>query len=297
MTSAREARDGLANDESTAGDLNPKTAVGALRRVILLGASNVTLGFPLLLQQLRQRQSGPLDIFAAHGHGRSYGRWSRALGRELPGILDCGIWQALQDSEAGGESEIAAANDAASPMPTAALITDVGNDLVYGVEPQVLLDWVRTILDRVMPRCAEITLLLPPLQNIRQLDEARFQFFRKILFPTHPVELAPLREKVEELFQGLTHLAETYQIRQLVPPLDWYAVDPIHVRWRRRSIAWQSVLSHWSSFPPLAPRRMDWPWQSFQGWTAKPEILRNRKGTIETPQPSLIQGQLRVHLY
>ena len=34
----------------------------------------------------RHQDARPLDVLAAHGHGRSYGNWSRVLVRALPGI-------------------------------------------------------------------------------------------------------------------------------------------------------------------------------------------------------------------
>ena len=37
----------------------------------------------------------PLEVFVALGHGRSYGRSTRMLGRQLPGILECGLWPEL----------------------------------------------------------------------------------------------------------------------------------------------------------------------------------------------------------
>ena len=56
------------------------------RRVILLGASNLTRAISTVIGIAQATLDGPLDIVAALGHGRSYGMWSRVLFRELPGI-------------------------------------------------------------------------------------------------------------------------------------------------------------------------------------------------------------------
>ncbi len=61
-------------------------------RVILLGASNVTLSFPRLWHGLQRAFDDPLKLFAAHGHGRSFGMWTRIGPRELPSVVDCRIW-------------------------------------------------------------------------------------------------------------------------------------------------------------------------------------------------------------
>ena len=85
--------------------------------------------FELGLSEAQASWGQPLDILAALGHGRGYGLESRVLGRRLPPILECGLWEAL---------------DRRPPCETAALLTDIGNDLVLGAEPEQLIEWVRS---------------------------------------------------------------------------------------------------------------------------------------------------------
>src|SRR4051794_31255557 len=68
------------------------TGSGAVTRVVLLGASNVTIGFGVLTRLVRAGFRGPIDLRAALGHGRSYGAWSSLLVRSLPAITQCGLW-------------------------------------------------------------------------------------------------------------------------------------------------------------------------------------------------------------
>ena len=66
-------------------------------RAILLGASNLRISLPFLLDQVRRRAGGPVEALAACGHGRSYGAWSRFLFvRHLPGIAGCGLWPEVE---------------------------------------------------------------------------------------------------------------------------------------------------------------------------------------------------------
>ena len=97
-----------------------------MTRVVLLGASNIALAFPQIVRRLSAGLPGPLEIFAAFGHGRSYCTWSRVLFRRLPGIDRCGLWADLE--RAATER----------PTRTLALLTDVGNDLIYGSASEVL---------------------------------------------------------------------------------------------------------------------------------------------------------------
>ena len=80
-------------------------------RVVLLGASNLTRDFRAVLEIARRRLgSGPLQVLAAAGYGRCYGVKSRFVLRDLPPILDCGLWSALRQT---------------SHAPTYALLTDI----------------------------------------------------------------------------------------------------------------------------------------------------------------------------
>ncbi len=88
-------------------------------RAVLLGASNLTRGISTVVETAQIVCQRPLEILAAAGLGRSYGIDSRVLGRTLPGIVHCGLWNTLSQKR---------------PIPTYALITDIGNDILYSVE-------------------------------------------------------------------------------------------------------------------------------------------------------------------
>src|SRR5438270_1664562 len=102
------------------------------RRVVLLGASNLTRGISTVVETAQAVWGSPLEVLAALGHGRSYGLRSRVFGRELPGITGCGLW-----------GDVAARG----PAETAALVTDIGNDLLYGASVPTILGWVAESLD------------------------------------------------------------------------------------------------------------------------------------------------------
>src|SRR5262245_26664125 len=104
------------------------------RRVILLGASNLVRSISTVVETVRQIWREPVEIMAAIGHGRSYGQDSQLLGRKISGIFPCTLWEDLQ---------------ARPPLPTFALITDVGNDLGYGVPVEELSKWVRGCVKRL----------------------------------------------------------------------------------------------------------------------------------------------------
>src|SRR6185312_6977256 len=104
-------------------------------RAVLLGASNLKASLPLVVDLLRRRAGGPVEVLAACGHGRSYIAWSRFLAiRHLPGIAGCGLWQALEDRPG---------------LSTVALLTDAGNDLVYGAPVPAIVRGIEACLEKL----------------------------------------------------------------------------------------------------------------------------------------------------
>src|SRR5438105_2980806 len=112
----------------------PVVPTAVRQRVVLLGASNLTQGLATILKIAQRQFAAPLEVYAALGHGRSLGQPTRVLGRELPGMLDCRLWSALER---------------ASPLPTAVLLTDIGNDLLYETPLATIKSWLSEIFFRI----------------------------------------------------------------------------------------------------------------------------------------------------
>jgi hypothetical protein len=203
-------------------------------RVVLLGASNLKIGFPRVLSHLRG--AGPVEILAALGHGRSYGTWSRlAWVRLLPGIVQCGLWEELERRPR---------------LPAVALVTDVGNDLLYGASVPAIAGWVGTCLERLARQEAEIIVSLLPLSTLEKVSPVRYHLVRQILFPgRRAAPWSALLDSARELNERLRRLGLEHGARLVEPSPSWYGIDPIHVRRSMRSQAWNQMLDH-----PLLPR-------------------------------------------
>jgi len=201
-------------------------------RAVVLGASNLILALPDLIDDLRRAAGGPVEVLAACGHGRSYGRWSRLLFiRRLPGITACGLWADL---------------DSRPPLPTIALVTDVGNDLGYGEMPETVAGWIETCLVRLDRHGASTVCTFLPLCSLEKISAFRYYAARSILFPGRRVSRPALLERARELDRHLHRLAREHEARTVEPDASWYGIDPIHVRrrWRRR--VWDLILAQWS---------------------------------------------------
>lgn len=240
-------------------------------RAILLGASNLKISLPSLLAGLRQRAGGPVEALAACGHGRSYGAWSRYLFvRRLPGIAACGLWPVLE---------------ALPPRRTLALLTDAGNDLVYGASPEEIAGWIGTCLDRLSRHRAETVLTLLPLPRLEKLTPWQVRLAVSILFPGRPAPWPGLLDRARDLDDRLRRMGERYGIRLVEPEAAWYGLDPIHLRRKVRQQVWHHVLSLWFPNPlPGSPcRRPRIPWFGAEETRLGPLSLR-------TAQPALRLG-------
>lgn len=210
-------------------------------RLVLLGASNVALALPVVVETARLALGvDRLEVFAAIGCGRSYGQGSRFLVRDLPGILDSGLWSALAEGP---------------PAPVYALVTDLGNDIGYGVEIPVLAAWVEKCFQRLARYEARTILALPPTAGILRLPAWRIALSRRWFFPGSGVTVDMVRNRVRELDDRLREMASRWGLDQVEARPEWYGIDPIHIRPDRWFRAWEAILAPWT--PPAGePRKV-----------------------------------------
>ncbi len=194
-----------------------------MTRVVLLGASNLAIGLPLIVRQLCAGLPRPLEIFTACGHGRSFCTWSRVLFRALPGIDRCGLWSDLDQAAEACESR------------TLALVTDVGNDLIYGSSPHVIARRVETCLAALARYQAELVVTRLPLASVERLSAVRYHATKAVFFPRSGGSWTEMRQKARELDESLGQIAARFSAQLIEQPLDWYGFDPLHIRRSRRA--------------------------------------------------------------
>jgi len=213
------------------------------QRVVILGASNVIRNISTVLATAELFRGQPLDFLAAAGHGRSYGLTSCVLGRSLPAIRACALWDSLSKRP---------------PVPTVSLLTDVGNDLLYGASVTTIVSWVEECLTKLAQISDRVILTELPLENIARLNSVNFFLFRSILFPKSKLTLAATREMSAALNAQLAKLASAAGATLIKPDVAWYGADPIHIHRRHRNNAWRQILESWkteSITPVVTPLR------------------------------------------
>ena len=240
-------------------------------RVVLLGASNLTRGISTAIETARLILGARLEVSAAMGHGRSYGMRSRVLVRSLPGIVECGLWDAL----AGGDSA----------LPTYALITDVGNDILYGAEPERIVEWVARCIDRLGKHHARIVVTQLPMDTIKSLPGWKYRLVRAVLFPGCRVTYEQALDRAGELDDRLRELATRREVCSIDMDRAWYGFDPIHIRMRFWPQAWGRILGGWNDQArPIAAGNSLRRWATLR--RAMPERWWLMGMDRHTPQPA-----------
>jgi hypothetical protein len=247
------------------------------RRVILLGASNLVRSLSTVIETARLTWREPVEIMAAIGHGRSYGQNSVVFGRKISGIFPCALWKDLQSR---------------APLPTAALVTDVGNDLLYEVPVERVIAWVEGCLGRLAAVGANTIVTQLPMDSVDRVSEARYRFFRTLLFPKSSLSLSDVKRLAAHLNERLVETA--IQRKMPVIPVSgaWYGFDPIHLKRSTWQTAWPAILYAWrdANAPAPSPRASLRRWVYLQRLAPLEQTIFGRARRREQPCGMLDDG-------
>lgn len=250
-----------------------------MQTIVIIGASNVTLSLPVIWSTLSRSSSEPFRLVVAAGHGRSFGMPNTVLSRTLPSILECGLWETLDkldDSES-----------------IHAIVTDAGNDLLYGADSAQTMSWVAETVDRLARRTQKILITGLPIDSLNSLSERRFNFFRRVLFPNSTLTFETALDEGVELHGQLLGFGDG-NIANTTPEARWYGLDPIHIRRRCRREAWERYLSlcmQDTSFRG-AGRIAD-----LSVWKGTADRRWKRSRLLTSQQPALVKNGNELWLY
>ncbi|MEY4567221.1 MAG: hypothetical protein RLY14_2191 [Planctomycetota bacterium] len=194
--------------------------------VLVFGASNVRRGLVSLIKEVNFCCGSSWDLVVVAGHGRSYGASTSVLGRRLPGIRQA-VWRDHFSSHHSARY---------------ALLTDFGNDLFYGATIFQIQQWIEECLAILHREKVKLTMTGLPLEAIQSCQKAKFFLLRTIFFPKTELNFCDAIRGAERLDEVIRELAETYRASYVQPSLQWYGVDPIHIRKGCYANAWSAFL-------------------------------------------------------
>jgi len=207
--------------------MNKTLHVQFANRIVLLGASNLTMSLRLVVELIQRRVGWPSQVFVAAGFGRSYGRFSQLIVRGVPGIHSCGLWSQLESGP---------------PVPTYALVTDIGNDVGNSVAPDEIVSLVGACVDRLSRHNAKVVITNLPIAGLAALAQWRFLAVRSVYFPFSRVPLHVVIENAKTVHRGLTELAVNKRVELVEQPADWFGPDVVHIHPTKRRLAYASMI-------------------------------------------------------
>jgi hypothetical protein len=194
--------------------------------VLVFGASNVRRGLVSLINEVNFCYGSRWDLVIVAGHGRSYGASTSVLGRRLPGIRQA-VWRDHFSGHHGARY---------------ALLTDFGNDLFYGATIFQLQQWIEESLTILHREKVKLTMTGLPLEAIQGCQKAKFFLLRTIFFPKTKLKFCDAIRGAERLDEVIRELSKMYHASYIQPSLQWYGVDPIHIRRDCYANAWSAFL-------------------------------------------------------
>ena len=94
----------------------------------------------------------------------------------------------------------------ATRFPTAALVTDIGNDVMYGAPVDRIVAAVSRCLGRLAECSARTVATLPPVCNFPRLSPARYYLLRNALFPGCRLDFESVVRRATDLERKLQEI-------------------------------------------------------------------------------------------
>ncbi|MEM7227878.1 MAG: hypothetical protein AAF432_03595 [Planctomycetota bacterium] len=209
-------------------------------RAVILGASNCSRGIATAVDTARTVLDGPIDLHVAIGHGRSYIGASTVAFRTLPGIVESDLWATL-----------------ASPaeLPTVALLTDVGTDIMFGASAEAILRTVDTCVARLRAVNATVVITNLATERLSQVNRRQFRAAKTVFFPCHPTTFEQAHAAIDAVAEGLPDIARAHDATLIAPQGAWFGLDPIHITRRAIPVAWRTMLGPWNPLCEAPPVR------------------------------------------
>ena len=214
----------LGEKSANATPLHPESPV----LLILLGASNLSRGCFAFARHLKAcLHPHSVEVLIASGPGRGYYASGGLLNVTYPPICSSDIFEVAQ-------------NKAESGTRVVALVTDIGNDIMYDVSTEKLIETIENIFVRLQSMNAEIFYTTLPAAFEKKVHPVWFYVLRSVLLPSSRVSYNQATARIIAVNQFLRESASEHC--HLISDMDRYlGFDEIHYGWLRAHHAWSHV--------------------------------------------------------
>jgi len=195
---------------------------------VLLGASNLARGYTALTHYLESNLAPqPAAFLAAFGPGRGYGAWGGLLNISYPPIVESPLFEKARRKAEKGSRVVA-------------LVTDIGNDLLYGLDADGLIAVVQTVFDRLAAVNARVYATTLPVFFEQEVPPMIYYPIRTLLYPKSRVTREQAVDGVRRVNAYLKKIPDDRV--QVLPPMDAYlGWDHVHFGLARAGEVWNQV--------------------------------------------------------
>ena len=168
-----------------------------------------------------------MELMVAAGPGRAYLASGGLLNVVYPPIESSEIFEAARRKSESGYRVIA-------------LVTDIGNDIMYGVSAEQLIGTVQQVFGRLRSIHADVFYTTLPTAFKVGVRPIRFNILRSLLFPGSRVSYDEATAAIIQVNEFLREAAPKGDY--LIPDMDRYlGFDEIHYGWLRARHAWSHI--------------------------------------------------------
>jgi len=195
---------------------------------VLLGASNLARSFYGLKRCIKRCiLPRPADFVHAMGPGRGYVIRGGIFNVTYPPILNCGILETAR-------------NKRKKNQPVVALITDIGNDIMYGASPEEIIAGLQYLLNTFDEFATNIFITSIPIDLKNDIGEFYFRILRQIFFPKSPAEYSQTSKTIEIVNQFILQSSNA-KISVIDDMQQFCGIDKIHYSLLKSHLAWSHI--------------------------------------------------------
>ena len=195
---------------------------------VLLGASNLARGYSALIRHISQSISEGQFINAL-GPGRGYCAKGGLLNFSYTPIGECKVMESAEVFAQQGQR-------------VAVLFTDIGNDIMYGVPAEALVECLDILIGKAQRWNAEIFVTSIHVDISRDMGKTSFKLLQSIFYPKSPVTFDQADSAVKRVNHYLEEKAQQNRQIHLVSGLGAFCgLDKIHFSLLKSHLAWSRI--------------------------------------------------------
>lgn len=197
---------------------------------VLLGASNLARGYSALTRHLTKNISHSQFINAL-GPGRGYCARGGLFNFSYLPIGQCRVMKSAESHARQGAR-------------IAILFSDIGNDIMYGVPADSLIECLDSLIEKSLSINAEVFLTSIHVDVSRDMSKTAFKLLKALFYPNSPVTFDHADSAVKSVNHYIQNKANENERVHTVSGLGPFCgLDKIHFSFLKCHLAWSHIAS------------------------------------------------------